>query len=95
MVCWKCKKEIGELTVSRSTECPSCKADLHVCKACKFFSPGNHYDCKETVEDPVADKERSNFCDWFKYGNLSARDGSSSEKSKADSAKDAFNALFG
>lgn len=92
MICWKCKNEIGELSVTRNTECPSCKADLHVCKACKFYSPGSHYDCHESVEDPVGDKERSNFCDWFKYNDSISGTGNSN---KASAAKDAFNALFG
>ncbi|MCQ2574330.1 MAG: hypothetical protein MJ182_10590 [Treponema sp.] len=92
MICWKCKKEIGELSVSRTTECPECKADLHVCKACKFFSPGSHYDCKETVEDPISEKERANFCDWFKYGVISGAD---SSNDKAAAARNAFDALFG
>jgi len=92
MICWKCKKEIGEISVSRTTECPECKADLHVCKACKFYSSGSHYDCRETVEDPVSDKERSNFCDYFKYNSVS---GSSADSGKAAAAKNAFDALFG
>lgn len=91
MICWKCKKEIGETGISRTSECPECKADLHVCKACKFYSPGNHYDCKESVEDCINDKERSNFCDWFKYGEIKG----GTENTKTQSAKDAFNALFG
>lgn len=93
MICWKCKKETGIENVSRNTECPLCKADLHVCKACKFYSPGSHYDCHESVEDPVSDKERSNFCDFFKYGTFKA--GEENTSSKSDAARDAFNALFG
>jgi len=92
MICWKCKKEIGNISVNRTTECPECKADLHTCKACKFYSPGSHYDCHESVEDPVSDKERSNFCDFFKYGNFAA---GSSGSDKAAAARNAFDALFG
>lgn len=94
MICWKCKKDIGETAIHRTTECPLCQAELHVCKACKFYAPGNHYDCKETVEDPVNDKERANFCDWFKYGSFQSGD-ESTQDSKINAAKDAFNALFG
>lgn len=91
MICWKCQKEI-DVEVFRTTECPSCHAQLHVCKACKFYAPGSHYDCRETVDDIVTDKERSNFCDSFSYG-ASTSGSANSDKSKA--AKDAFNALFG
>lgn len=92
MICWKCKKEIDVLEIHRSTECPLCHADLHCCKNCSFYSPGSHYDCKETVEDVITDKEKSNFCDYFRVNkNIS----SYSDNDKAKAAKDAFNALFG
>ena len=94
MICYKCKKEIGDITVYRTTECPECHTDLHVCKECKFFSPGSHYDCKETVEDPVNDKEKANFCDFFKVSTSLTKDNSSKGfDNKANI--DAFNALFG
>ena len=114
MICWKCKKEISLEKVSRSDECPLCHADLHVCKACDFYESGAHNDCRETSADMVTEKERANFCDYFRYkdspGTLrqaqepSANDSAramfgldpdiSSGKSKADAARDAFNALF-
>lgn len=94
MICWKCNKEIN-IEVFRTSECPLCHAPLHVCKACKFYENGAHYDCKETVDQNVVDKERSNFCDYFSYNqNLSAAAGHTQEQ-KSKSAKDAFNALFG
>ncbi|MCQ2600586.1 MAG: hypothetical protein MJ184_04420 [Treponema sp.] len=91
MICWKCNQEIN-VEIFRTTECPLCHAQLHVCKGCKFYAPGNHYDCKETVDEIVSDKEHSNFCDSFSYG-INSPKASSSDKAKA--AKDAFNALFG
>lgn len=90
MKCWKCGSQFNIENVTRSTECPSCKVDLHCCKACKFYSPGNHYDCKETIDELIVDKERSNFCDFFKYNQ-----DISSSNNKSQAAKDAFNALFG
>lgn len=91
MICWKCKKEIDVSEIFRTTECPLCHSQLHVCKGCKFYAPGNHYDCKETVEDNVTDKEVSNFCDSFSYG---VKTGNAPDK-KSDDARNAFNALFG
>lgn len=94
MICWKCKKEIEVSQISRSTECPLCHADLHVCKGCRHYSSGSHYDCKETVDELVTDKEKSNFCDFFQV-NTSLAAGNNSSTSKADDAKKAFAALFG
>jgi hypothetical protein len=30
-----------------------------------FLRPGSRGDCREAVSEPVSDKERANFCDWF------------------------------
>jgi len=93
MICWKCKKEISIESVYRTTECPECHADLHCCKGCKFYAPGNHYDCKESVDSLVSDKEKANFCDFYSKGDGGSAGSSSSDKAAA--ARDAFNALFG
>lgn len=90
MICWKCHKEINIEGIFRSTECPLCHADLHCCKGCKFYAPGNHFDCRENVEAPVSDKENANFCDFFMAGNAN-----SASDSKADAAKNAAALLFG
>ena len=108
MICWKCRKEINIEKPVRGDECPLCHADLHVCKACEFYESGAHNDCRESSAEFVGDKERGNFCDYFrprkdypvKPGNdsnvmLGLDPGISAGKSKADAAKDAFNALFG
>ena len=66
-MCWKCGNDIEDASfIARSAECPFCHADLHSCRNCTFYSPGSHYDCHETVEEPVRDKERANFCGSFK-----------------------------
>ena len=56
-MCWKCGKEIDvSVKIYRDSEC-ECGADLHCCKNCKFYSQGSHYDCKESIEDFVSEKE--------------------------------------
>ena len=96
MICWKCRKEINIEKPVRGDECPLCHADLHVCKACEFYESGAHNDCRETSAEFVSDKERANFCDYFRPNSkIAAGGGEASGKSKADAARDAFNALFG
>ena len=105
MICWKCRKEIAIEKPVRGDECPLCHADLHVCKACDFYENGAHNDCRESSADMVTDKERANFCDYFRpskrlLSGAGAERSRSTEaintgKSKADAARDAFNALFG
>ncbi len=108
MICWKCHKEIKIEKPVRGDECPLCHADLHVCKGCDFYECGTHNECRESSADFVSDKERSNFCDYFRvkkdYSDMAASNqaralfgldsGNSSAKSKADAARDAFNSLF-
>ena len=93
MICWKCKKEISIEKPVRGDECPLCHADLHVCKACEFYESDAHNDCRESSADMVTDKERSNFCDYFRA--LRQVQGPQSGNDKASAARDAFNALFG
>jgi hypothetical protein len=76
--------------------CQNCGKDLRACKNCKFFLPGSRGDCHETSAEPVADKERANFCDWFsldaKFRAQSA--GQEAERQKAGSSRTAFDNLF-
>ena len=102
MICWKCKKEISVETIGRSDCCPLCTADLHVCKACEFYESGAHNDCRESSAEFVNDKERSNFCDYFRIKNAlrqaqgpQGAQGPQDGGDKAAAARNAFNALFG
>lgn len=89
--CYFCGKEF-EAPVYRATVCPSCGKDLKICLNCKFYSPGSHYDCRETILEPVRDKERANFCDHFQPGS-NYKEGSG-RLEKESSAKKAFGNLF-
>lgn len=91
MICWKCSNSFELDSLNRNSVCPSCGADLHSCKQCKFFSPGSHYDCKETIDELVKDKERSNFCDFF----MVRKDKSENQDNKIEKARNAAAALFG
>lgn len=63
---------------------------------CRFYKPGAHYDCSETVEYLVTDKEKANFCDWFSIDHNFAHKTGKQEgsQSSAESSKAAFNKLF-
>ncbi|MBR0031519.1 MAG: hypothetical protein IJP61_04465 [Treponema sp.] len=89
-MCRKCGKPIS-IQIHRSSTCPFCGADLHSCVNCSFYSPGSHYDCHETVEELVKDKDKANFCGFF---SVAKNFNSASSEDKAQKARDAFNALF-
>ena len=66
----------GQLNVPQrpplTEECPSCKRDVHCCKQCHFFDPTRNNQCREPQADWVAEKERRNFCDFFRMSERPA-----------------------
>lgn len=68
LVCWKCGASLAELSppLSRLDECRQCHAELHVCKLCEWYSIAVAKHCREPIAEEVKDKERANFCDYFK-----------------------------
>lgn len=94
IACFRCGASLGVLSLplSRRDQCPECSADLHVCKMCVYFDSAVPRQCREDGAEDVTDKERPNFCDWFKPSE-GAFD--PNRKSEADAAKDALAALFG
>ena len=68
LVCWKCGASLADLTLPlrRLEECRKCGAELHVCKLCEWYSIGVAKHCREPIAEEVKDKERANFCDYFK-----------------------------
>lgn len=91
--CCFCGQAIDDkMEIFRSLECPSCRLDLKICLNCIFYSPGSHWDCRETVPEQVKDKEKANFCDYFKFKEV--KEGNN-DIDKANKAREGFNKLFG
>jgi len=80
------------MEIYRSTVCPFCGKDLKICKSCSFYSPGVHWDCAETIDDPVYDKETRNFCSYFKFKEAKS---TNPETGKKQEARSNFDKLFG
>jgi hypothetical protein len=91
--CWKCGAPLAELSlpVARADYCRACRAEVHVCRMCRFYDLSKAKQCAEPVADPVRDKERANFCGYFEpvSGRFSA------PGTAANQALDALNSLFG
>lgn len=94
LVCWKCGASLADLTLPlrRLEECRQCHAELHVCKMCEWYSISVAKHCREPVAEEVKDKERANFCDYFKPrpDAYSAADVGAGAKAQAE-----LDALFG
>lgn len=92
--CFSCGESLAGIEKAfRSTVCPSCGKDVRVCLNCRFYDPGAHWECRETISEPVRDKDRANFCGFFSLAESTNR-GVKGE-GKADKARDDFNKLFG
>lgn len=96
--CWKCGAPVGDLLlmpgrrVPREAECPHCRTQLHVCRACVFHDTHVAKQCRETIAEEVKDKTRANFCDYFQYREDAYQPG---EVDAAEAARRALEDLFG
>jgi hypothetical protein len=94
LVCWKCGASIADvpLPLGRLAQCPACHIDLHVCRMCQYYDPRVSEACRHPIAEEVKDKERSNFCDYFrpKPGAYRPRD-----DTEARAARAQLDALFG
>lgn len=93
LACWKCGASLEghPLPLSRTDECRACRAELHVCRLCRFYDTSKAKSCAEPVADEVSDKTRANFCGYFeptpgRFGPGGAAD---------SGARSALEALFG
>lgn len=91
--CWKCGATLAELPLplSRLAECPTCRAYEHVCRMCLHFAPGIPKQCKEQDAEEVKEKERPNFCDYFRPNAKAYRGGDA----KTQATKSTLDSLFG
>jgi hypothetical protein len=65
--CFKCGATVEIEKVSRRDECPRCGADLRVCLNCAFYADSKANACTEPQAEPVKEKDRANYCDFFLF----------------------------
>ncbi len=68
LFCWQCGTPVVDEPMPLSTyaACRTCRALLHVCRLCQFDNSTWRSDCNEPRAESVSDREKANFCDWFK-----------------------------
>ncbi len=83
-LCHACRKELLlDVKIGRRDECPHCHADLHCCLNCNFYERTASKQCREPVAEPVKEKAKANYCDYFKFADSGAgSDNASLEKSR-------------
>lgn len=83
---------VGE-PIPRESECESCRRDLRCCRNCRHYDVRYNNACRETMADPVEDKDRKNFCEYFDFTTepfVAAASGDRAAKARAG-----LDALFG
>ncbi|HTM57328.1 MAG TPA: hypothetical protein VL123_02815 [Candidatus Udaeobacter sp.] len=51
----------------RDAECAACGNDLRCCINCRHYDVNYNNSCRETEAEPVVDKQRRNFCEFFSF----------------------------
>lgn len=84
--CFSCGTELTFETASvgRREECPNCKADVRVCYNCEHYDAKSYNECREPQADRIVEKDKSNFCDYYRFGNAASAKGANT---KADAMK--------
>lgn len=77
------------LDYGRADTCRKCGRDTKVCKGCTFYDRSANQECHEPQADLVLDKERSNFCEYFK-----PKSGGATGAASRNALKAAADALF-
>ena len=97
--CHACGTELpGDLPIFRETECPQCSKPLKVCLNCTFYEKGAQWDCRESIQEPVREKDRANFCDYFRLRPCSGEErdvGADRGQRRAQQSRSDFGKLFG
>lgn len=90
-VCVVCSTAVDDaFPVSRQAHCPKCVADLHACRQCFWYDIHAAKQCREPMAEWIADKEKANFCDYYK---LNAKTKVVAD-TKPEDAKEALRKLF-
>jgi hypothetical protein len=91
MTCFHCGRAIAvDERGGFRDRCPGCDRPQHACLNCAHHDPAYHNQCRETQADLVADKDRANFCEYFRPRAASP----ARAVPKADDARARLDALF-
>ena len=85
--CYHCGSALTALDYGREDICRKCGKDSRTCRNCQFHDRSAHNECHETQADRVVEKEKANFCDYFKPSDRAGTNAVSKDalKSAADS----------
>ena len=80
--------------IGREAQCESCRNDLRCCRNCRHYDPRYNNACTEPMADPVVEKERRNFCEYFYFSREPFRAAEARSGREAEARKK-LDAMFG
>lgn len=89
--CYNCNEKLDLIDsekVLRHEECPKCSVSLKCCKMCQFYDIHAYNECKEPSAERIVDKEKPNFCTYYRLAGGDQNQGPS--KNDLLSAADAL-----
>src|SRR6266853_1800995 len=91
-VCRSCGTPLSlALPIPRDSVCPNCGHDVRACVNCRHYDPRYHNSCRETEAEPVEDRHRRNFCEYFEPSDEPWKAGGTTA---ADQARAKLDRLF-
>ena len=88
--CWHCGADLAGSDFGRETNCSGCGKPTRVCRNCRWYAPSRPNQCEEPVAEPVQEKERANYCEFFE----ATRDTGGTGGGDADALREAAEELF-
>jgi hypothetical protein len=91
--CHQCGAEVVlNEPLARDAECGACGGDLRCCLNCRHYDTHFNNACRETEAEPVVDKHRRNFCEFFVYSREPFKKAGAGRES---AAREKLGELFG
>ncbi len=84
----------SSIAPGRTDVCPGCRAELRCCLNCVAYDAAVAQQCRDRRAEPVLDKDRSNFCEYFQFARRT-RTGGAPASSREQAARDALKSLLG
>ena len=96
--CFNCGWEWKQAHLpGRRDTCDQCNTDLRCCRNCIHYDLIVARQCRERRAEPVDEKDRNNYCEYFDFArrNFKKIERSEGDQTREDEAKETLRKLLG
>lgn len=79
----------------RRDQCEKCKTDFRCCHNCVHFDRAVAHQCRERRAEPVQEKDRANYCEYFDFARRVFIVSNNEANTKEEAARNELKKLFG